>query len=111
MKRLKKGSTQRRATAIVEAALMAPLMLVGTLGITEVGYIYMAKQTVTLAAREGARAGVLPGSTSSDGNDVKMSGISQRGASPCGWCHTNTQSYCSTTDHTRRRFVRLGRSS
>ena len=57
---------KRRGSAIVEAAVMAPLMMAGTLGIAEVGYVYMAKQTVTLAAREGARSGVLPGATQSD---------------------------------------------
>ena len=57
---------RRRASAVIEAAVMAPLMIAGTLGITEIGYVYMAKQTVTLSAREGARAGVLPGATQSD---------------------------------------------
>jgi len=56
----------RRGTAVVETALMAPLILAGTLGVMEVGYTFMAKQTVTLAAREGARAGVLPGANEAD---------------------------------------------
>jgi Flp pilus assembly protein TadG len=45
---------------------MAPLMLAGTFGIVEVGAAFMARQTVTLAVREGARAGVLPGAVEAD---------------------------------------------
>jgi Flp pilus assembly protein TadG len=47
---------------------MAPLILTAMFGMLEVGYAFMVKQTVTLAAREGARAGALPGG---DWNDVQ----------------------------------------
>lgn len=60
------GRFARRATAVVETAVMAPLVLLGTMGVMEVGYSFMARQNVTLAAREGARAGVLPGAVSGD---------------------------------------------
>lgn len=60
------GRFARRATAVVETAVMAPLVMLGTLGIMEVGYSFMVRQNLTLAAREGARVGVLPGATSGD---------------------------------------------
>jgi hypothetical protein len=56
----------RRATTVVEMAVMAPLFLAAMMGMIEVGYAFMVKQTVALAAREGARAGALPGGTVAD---------------------------------------------
>ncbi len=61
MRRLQKNKHLRRGTTIVETAVMAPLLIAAMLGMIEVGYAFMVKQTVTLAAREGARAGALPG--------------------------------------------------
>ena len=63
---IRKSGWRRRAATIVETAVMAPLILAGTFGIMEVGYVFMARQTVVLSAREGARAGALPGATSND---------------------------------------------
>lgn len=51
---------------MVETAVVAPLLILGMLGMMEVGWAFMLRQTVTLAAREGARAGSLPGATYSD---------------------------------------------
>ncbi len=56
----------RRGTAVVEFAVMAPLLVTAMLGMIEVGYAFMVKQTVTLAAREGARAAALPGGEMTD---------------------------------------------
>jgi Flp pilus assembly protein TadG len=41
-------------------------MILGMLGMVEVGYAFMIKQTITLAAREGARTGSLPGAEMAD---------------------------------------------
>ncbi|MBE7508032.1 MAG: pilus assembly protein [Planctomycetia bacterium] len=62
-KRLK---SLRRGAAVVETAVVAPLMLLAMFGIVEVGYAFMVKQTVTLASREGCRAAALPGGTMAD---------------------------------------------
>ncbi|MCB9853383.1 MAG: pilus assembly protein [Phycisphaerales bacterium] len=56
----------RRGAAVVETAVVAPLLILGMLGMMEVGWAFMLRQTVTLAAREGARAGSLPGATLAD---------------------------------------------
>jgi Flp pilus assembly protein TadG len=50
---------RRRATAAVEFALLAPLLLMILFGILEVGRIVDAWLVVHNAAREGARAAVL----------------------------------------------------
>ena len=46
--------------AVVEFASIAPLMLLFTFGLIEVGRISMVKQTATHATREGARIAVRP---------------------------------------------------
>ncbi|MBN2561496.1 MAG: pilus assembly protein [Phycisphaerae bacterium] len=51
---------------MVEMAVMAPLFVTAMLGMIEIGYAFMVKQTVTLASREGARAASLPGGTLAD---------------------------------------------
>ena len=56
----------RRGAAIVETAVVAPLLVLAMFGMIEVGYAFMIKQTVTLASREGARSGALPGATEAD---------------------------------------------
>ena len=45
----------------VEPAVVAPVLILGMLGMMEVGWAFMIRQTVTLASREGARAASLPG--------------------------------------------------
>lgn len=64
----KKTKHARRGTAIVETAVVAPVMILGMLGMMEVGYAFMVRQTVTLASREGARAAALPGGDMTDVN-------------------------------------------
>ena len=66
MKRTNKRRFVRRGSAVVEAAVVAPLLITAMLGMIETGYAFMIKQTVSLAAREGARVGAMPGATMSD---------------------------------------------
>ena len=49
-----------RGQALLEAALVTPLILLIMVGIFEVGRAYETWQVVTNAAREGARAAVVP---------------------------------------------------
>lgn len=53
----------RRGASVVEFALVAPLMILMTMGMMEVGRAVMVKQLLVNASREGARLAVLPGST------------------------------------------------
>lgn len=50
-----------RGAALVEAAIVTPIVLLIMVGIFEVGRAYQTFQVVTNAAREGARAAVVPG--------------------------------------------------
>ena len=53
------GRPRARAAAIVEFAVVSPLLLTILFGIIEYGYVFMVRQTLTNAAREGCRVAVL----------------------------------------------------
>lgn len=55
--------TRERGSAMVEAAISIPLLLVLMVGIFEVGRAYQTWQVLTNAAREGARVSITPSST------------------------------------------------
>lgn len=50
---------RRRAAAVVEFAVVLPLLLVLLLGIIEFSWVFMVRQTLINAAREGCRVAVL----------------------------------------------------
>jgi Flp pilus assembly protein TadG len=51
---------------MIEFALVAPLMILFTLGIIEMGRMTMVKQVLTNISREGARIASLPEATNAD---------------------------------------------
>lgn len=53
----------RRGASAVEFAIVAPIFFMVVLGIVEFGRMAMVQSVITNAAREGARVGVLDGST------------------------------------------------
>jgi Flp pilus assembly protein TadG len=55
-----------RGAALVEAAMIMPLIMLISVGIFEFGRAYQTSQVLTNAAREGARLAVLEGRTDSD---------------------------------------------
>jgi Flp pilus assembly protein TadG len=55
--------TRERGSAMVETAIVLPLLLMLMVGIFEVGRAYETWQVLTNAAREGARMAVTPSST------------------------------------------------
>lgn len=57
---------QRRGAAVVEFAMIVPVMLVFTFGMIELSRMSMVKESLTQASREGARVGVRPAATSDD---------------------------------------------
>lgn len=59
---IKKLIKNRKGQALVEFALILPLLLLIILGIVEFGRIFGAALTVQHSAREGARLGVIGGS-------------------------------------------------
>lgn len=48
-----------RAAAVVEFAVVLPLLLTILFGIIEYGWVFMVRQTLQTAAREGARIAIL----------------------------------------------------
>lgn len=62
IKRTTKRPTENRrarAAAVVEFAVVLPLLLTILFGIIEYGWVFMVRQTLQTAAREGARIAVL----------------------------------------------------
>ncbi len=55
----RRGHGRRRAAAIVEFAVVLPLLLTILFGIMEYGWVFMVRQTLQNAAREGCRVAVL----------------------------------------------------
>ena len=55
-----------RGSQIIEAALVLPLLLLMVLGILDFGLLFWRFESVTNAAREGARVAILPGYSTTD---------------------------------------------
>lgn len=55
--------TRARGAALVEFAVVCPLLMTILFGIMEYGYVFLVQQTLTNAAREGCRIAVLQGSS------------------------------------------------
>ena len=65
---IKRNNTHRRAAAVVEMAVVLPILLTILFGIIEFGWTFVVYQSITNAAREGCRVAVLEGSTDDDIN-------------------------------------------
>lgn len=57
---IRKSRRSRIGAAVVEFAFIAPLMILLTMGMLEIGRMVMVKQLLINASREGARLAVLP---------------------------------------------------
>lgn len=55
-----------RGAAVVEMAVVTPLLLTLLFGVIEFGWAFMVKETLTNATREACRVGILQGSTTDD---------------------------------------------
>jgi Flp pilus assembly protein TadG len=60
----------RRGAAAVEFAFVAPVFFLFVFGMIEFGRMVMVQQVLTNASREGAREGILDGSTTADVTDA-----------------------------------------
>jgi len=65
MKRHEKHD-QRRGVVLIETALVFPLLLLLTFGLIEYGWLFLRMESISNAARRGARVAVTPDATSSD---------------------------------------------
>jgi len=71
-----------RGAAVVEMAIVTPLLLTLVFGIIEFGWAFMVRQALINAAREGCRTAVLPGSTDEDVYDRIREYLAPMGLSP-----------------------------
>lgn len=62
----RRNRKHRRGAATVEMAVVAPILVMMMLGMIEVGYAFMVRHTLDLAANRAVRVATLPGYTSSD---------------------------------------------
>ena len=77
-----RGFNHRRGAAVVEFAVVLPLLCFFLFGILEVGYAFLVRHTIAVAARDGARVASIPGATEADAIeavDQTMSGLGING--------------------------------
>ncbi|MDX2200540.1 MAG: TadE/TadG family type IV pilus assembly protein [Phycisphaerae bacterium] len=90
------GTKRRRGAAAVEMALVTPLLLTMLFGIIEYGWVFSVRQTLTHAAREGARVAVLQGTDEDDITDRIDAVLAPYGITS----HTITMEHATTDDPT-----------
>lgn len=66
MKRMTSKHPLRRAAAVVEMAVVAPVLMLILFGIIEFGWMMTVQNTMVNAAREAVRVGALQGYTEAD---------------------------------------------
>src|SRR5262245_27387459 len=62
----RRQSAARRGAAVVEFAVLAPVLFLLIFGMIEYGRMVMVQQLITNASREGARVAILDGMANSD---------------------------------------------
>jgi Flp pilus assembly protein TadG len=75
----RRGSAKRSGAALVEFAILAPLLFTLILGIIEFGRAMMVTDLLNSAARAGCRTGVLAGSTSDSITSAVTSALTSTG--------------------------------
>ena len=60
----------QKGTAIVEFAIVLPLLVLLVMGAVEFGLMYYNKQVITNASREGARSGIVRSSWDNDNDKI-----------------------------------------
>jgi len=82
----------RRGNAVLEAALVVPILLYLAFGTVEFGYFFYVKNNIQGAAREGVRAAIPPGATNSDVTSAISSQMTAAGLQSSGYVVTTTPS-------------------
>ncbi len=83
---------RRWGGAVLEAALVLPVILSLAFGTVEFGYFFYVKHTLQGAAREGARASIVSGATQSDVTTAVANYMTASGLSSSGYTVTTTPS-------------------
>ncbi len=69
----------RRGSAVMDAALVFPVLISLTFGSIEFGHFFFLKHTMQGAAREGARAAITPSATTADVNTAVAASMTAAG--------------------------------
>lgn len=70
---------RRRGNAVLDMALVLPILLAVAFGTVEYGYFFFVKHTLQGAAREGARRAIVSGATATDVNNAVAAVMSAAG--------------------------------
>ena len=70
---------RRRGSVLLEAAMILPVLLLVVFGSIEFGYAFYVKHTLQGAAREGARAAIVPGADARDVRDTVTRAMANSG--------------------------------
>jgi Flp pilus assembly protein TadG len=71
--------SNQRGQAVIELALTLPLLLLVVFGIIDFGFMFQRYESVTNAAREGARIGILADYTAAEAQNRALSYLSASG--------------------------------
>jgi Flp pilus assembly protein TadG len=74
-----RGLRSRSGNAVLDMALVLPLLIALTFGAVEYGYALYIKHSLQAAAREGTRAAIVSGATASDVQTAVDSSMSAAG--------------------------------
>jgi Flp pilus assembly protein TadG len=88
----RKKRTRRRGAAIIEAAVVMPLVILLVFGVIEYGWMLLRCQDISNAARAGARAGVRFGASAATATDAVTTAMTNSGLQGSGYVVTLTPS-------------------
>jgi Flp pilus assembly protein TadG len=92
-----KSRTARRGNALLETAIVLPVLLSLAFGTVEFGYYFFVKNTVQGAAREGARAAIISTSAYTDVTGAVTSSLTAAGINTSTTTVQRTSSGVTTT--------------
>lgn len=78
-------SHRKRGSAVLDAALVFPILLSLTFGCVEFGYYFYVKHTLQGAAREGCRAGIIDGASNTNVTTAITNALTAAGLQSSGY--------------------------
>lgn len=82
MTRFRSRKCKASGQAVVEFALILPVLMLVLMGVLEFGLVFMRQNALTNAAREGVRQAILPSTTENDVETLVDSLLSGAGIDP-----------------------------
>jgi Flp pilus assembly protein TadG len=91
-----KGHRTRRGNAVLEAALVLPILLLLAFGTVEFGHFFYVKHNLQGAAREGVRAAIIGSATNADVTRSVADAMALYGLANSGYSVTTSPGNIST---------------